>query len=52
VGAQMVARKEVLTEKGGVYAPEACLKPEVFLPAVKAKGIDAYKDLAMTEPVI
>ena len=52
VGAQMLARKEIVTEKGGVYAPEACLKPEVFLPAVKAKGIEAYEDVAMTKPFL
>jgi saccharopine dehydrogenase-like NADP-dependent oxidoreductase len=52
VGAQMLARREIVTEEGGVYAPEACLKPEVFLPAMKAKGVEAYEDLAMTKPVL
>ena len=52
VGVQMLARKEIVTEEGGVYPPEACLKPEPFLLAMKAKGVDAYEDLAMTRPVI
>jgi len=40
---QMLARKEILTEEGGVYAPEACLKPDIFLPAMKAKGVEPSK---------
>jgi hypothetical protein len=50
-GTQMLARKELTVKKGGVYAPEACLDPEVFLPVIRAKGIEAYEDLAMTRPL-
>jgi lysine 6-dehydrogenase len=52
VGVQMLARREVLSEEGGVYAPEACLKPEPFLAAMKAKGVEAFEDLAMTKPFL
>jgi len=52
VGVQMLARKEVLTQEGGVYAPEACLKPDVFLSTMKEKGVEAYEDLAMTKPFL
>jgi lysine 6-dehydrogenase len=52
VGAQMLVRKEILTEEGGVYAPEACLKPDIFLPAMKAKGVEAFEDVAMTKPFL
>ena len=52
VGVQMLARKEIVTEEGGVYPPEACLKPEPFLLAMKDKGVHAFEDLAMTRPVI
>lgn len=52
VGVQMLARREITTEEGGVYAPEGCLKPEPFLLAMKAKGVDAYEDLAMTRPLL
>jgi hypothetical protein len=48
----MLARREVLSEEGGVYAPEACLKPEPFLAAMKAKGVGAFEDLAMTKPFL
>lgn len=52
VGAQMLARREILPEEGGAYAPEACLKPEHFLSAMKAKGVHAYEDVAMTKPFV
>ena len=52
VGAQMLARREIVTGEGGVYPPEACLKPEAFLMAMKAKGLQAYEDLAMTRPFL
>jgi len=52
VGAQMLARREIVTEQGGAYAPEGCLKAEAFLLAMKAKGVQAYEDLAMTTPVL
>jgi hypothetical protein len=47
----MLARKELLTDRGGVYAPEACLDPGRFIAAMGAKGIKAYEDLAMTRPI-
>jgi saccharopine dehydrogenase-like NADP-dependent oxidoreductase len=50
VGAQMLARGEVIAKGGGVYAPEACLKPEAFLSAMTEKGVHAYEDVAMTKP--
>jgi hypothetical protein len=45
----MLARKELTVKKGGVYAPEACLDPVAFLPMIRAKGIEAYEDLALTK---
>jgi saccharopine dehydrogenase-like NADP-dependent oxidoreductase len=51
VGAQMLARREILTRGGGVYAPEACLEPELFLAGLRARGIEAFEDLAMTRPI-
>ena len=47
----MLTRRELLTEKGGVYAPEACLDPQKFIAYFSAKGIKAYEDLAMTRPI-
>ncbi len=52
IGTLMLARKEILAEEGGVYAPEGCLEPQKFLTYMKAKGITAYYDLEMTRPVI
>ena len=51
VGTLMLARGELRTEEGGVYAPEACLDPGKFIGYMSAKGIKAYEDLAMTRPI-
>jgi lysine 6-dehydrogenase len=51
IGTRMLARKELTTDQGGVYAPEACLDPGRFIAAMGAKGIRAYEDLAMTRPI-
>jgi len=48
VGTLMLARGELLTEEGGVYAPEACLDPQKFMAYLSDKGIKAYQDVAMT----
>jgi hypothetical protein len=50
-GTLMLARKQLLTEEGGVYAPEACLQPQVFVEFMKAKGLKAFRDIEMTEPL-
>jgi len=51
IGALMLARGELLTEEGGVYAPEACLDPREFITRLGAKGVKAYEDLAMTRQI-
>ena len=51
IGTLMLARGELLTEEGGVYAPEACLHPQTFIARLTAMGIQAYQDLAMTRPM-
>jgi lysine 6-dehydrogenase len=51
VGTLMLARKELLVEGGGVYAPEACLDPQTFISRFSQWGINAYADLAMTQPL-
>ena len=51
VGALVLARGELLTEEGGVYAPEACLDPREFITRLGAKGVKAYEDLAMTRQI-
>lgn len=52
IGALMLARGELLTEQGGVYAPEACLDPQIFIGRLGSKGVRAYADLAMSEPIV
>ena len=52
VGTLMLARKEILTEEGGVYAPEACMEPIKFFTYLKERGITSYFDLEMTRPVV
>jgi saccharopine dehydrogenase-like NADP-dependent oxidoreductase len=51
IGTLMLARGELLTEEGGVYAPEGCLDPQKAITYMSAKGITAYADLAMTQPI-
>lgn len=51
IGAIMLGAKEILTEEGGVYAPEACFDPVKFITRLKAKGIQAFEDLDMTRPI-
>lgn len=50
LGTLMLGRGELLTDGGGVYAPEACFDPRTFMARMSAKGIQAYADLAMTQP--
>ena len=52
IGTLMLARKEILTEAGGVFGPEACLEPTRFLTYLKERGIESYFDLEMTRPVV
>lgn len=51
VGTQMLANRELTTTAPGVYAPEGCLIPETFIDRMRAKGLDAYEDVAMTVPL-
>ena len=50
-GTLMVARGELVSEGGGVFAPEACLAPQPFIRELAEAGIHAYFDLAMTRPI-
>jgi saccharopine dehydrogenase-like NADP-dependent oxidoreductase len=50
-GTLMLARKELTTRAGGVYAPEACLDPPAFIARLRAKGILGYADIEMREPI-
>jgi lysine 6-dehydrogenase len=50
-GTQMLARKDLTVEEAGAYAPEACFEPETFMAAMRAQGIEAYEDLAMSKPL-
>jgi len=51
IGTLMLANQELLTEEGGVYAPEACIEPKKFIAYMKARGVEAYEDLAMTRSI-
>ena len=51
VGAQMLARRELTTSEPGVYAPEGCIEPVAFIQQLRAKGVPAFEDLAMTRPL-
>ena len=51
VGAQMLGHRELVTTKPGVYAPEGCLVPEMFIARLREKGVEAFEDVAMTRPI-
>lgn len=51
IGAIMLAKKQILTEEGGVYSPEACIVPDKFIEQLKLKGIAAYEDLEMSKQI-
>jgi len=52
IGAKMLAKKQILTEEGGVYAPEGAIEPKTFLDQIQTGEIQAYEDIAMTKPII
>ena len=51
VGALMLGRGQLLTAAGGVYAPEGCIDPAVFIRIMRDKGLLAYEDLSMERPL-
>ncbi len=52
VGTLMLGRQQLIIDKGGVYAPEACYDPILFLKEIKPKGLLAYLDIDMKEPIV
>jgi saccharopine dehydrogenase-like NADP-dependent oxidoreductase len=52
VGTLMLARGDLLTRGGGVYAPEGCLDPQKFISVLGEKGVKAYADLEMTRQIV
>ena len=51
VGTLMLGRGELVSETGGVYAPEGCLEPTAFMEGMKARGMNAYRDLELTQAI-
>jgi saccharopine dehydrogenase (NAD+, L-lysine-forming) len=51
VGTAMLARGELTTTEGGVYAPEGCLDPDAFIRQLAQKGVEAFYDVEMRESV-
>src|SRR5690606_17067393 len=39
IGAQMLGRRQLTVEGGGVFAPEGCLQTEPFIVGLQEKGI-------------
>ena len=52
VGALMVARGQLRSDAPGVLSPEDCLDPDLFIQQMATKGVIAYRDLAMTQPLV
>lgn len=51
VGVQMLARRELVTTAGGVYAPEGIIEPDRFVERLAAKGVGAFSDLEMKHSI-
>ncbi|MBI2890006.1 MAG: saccharopine dehydrogenase NADP-binding domain-containing protein [Nitrospirae bacterium] len=51
IGTLMLGRGETTNKRGGVFAPEGCLDPRPFIHRFRAKGLQAFEDLAMTKPL-
>jgi hypothetical protein len=52
IGAQMVARREITTTTGGVFAPEGCMRTDRALAEFARRGIQFFEDLEMTQPLL
>ena len=50
-GAYLLGKGQLRTQQGGVYAPEGCLDADAFFQYLHDCGVDAFKDIAMTQPV-
>ena len=52
VGAWMLGGRTHLSDATpGVHGPEECLDPRVFFAEMRARGLGAYRDLALTTPL-
>ena len=51
IGALILGKNQKITTEGGVYAPEACLDPEIFLTYLKDRGVEGFEDIEMTKPL-
>ena len=51
IGAQMVARRQLNSTDGGVYATEGCLRHDLAIDEFARRGLHLYEDFAMTRPV-
>jgi saccharopine dehydrogenase-like NADP-dependent oxidoreductase len=50
-GALLVGRRQLTVTKPGVYAPESCVDPGVFIETMRAKGVAGFFDAGMTIPL-
>lgn len=46
ITAQMLVKGELTIRKGGIYAPEACIKPKRFLEELAKRGIKIFEDFS------
>lgn len=51
VGTRMLAESQLITAAPGVYAPEGLLDPDVFIKMMAERGMTAYHDIGMTQPL-
>lgn len=52
VGALQLAQGPLAVSAAGVYAPEGGLAVAPFLDAMRQRGMAAYRDIALTEPIV
>jgi saccharopine dehydrogenase-like NADP-dependent oxidoreductase len=51
IGTLMLLRRDGLLTEHGVFAPEACLDPKIFMKGLADRGVQAFEDLAMSKPL-
>jgi lysine 6-dehydrogenase len=51
VGTLMLGRRQLSVQPGGVYAPEGCVDPAIFIRAMRDRGLMAYEDIEQKRPL-
>jgi hypothetical protein len=52
IGARMLGARRGVTRTGGVFPPEACFDPTLFMRELDAKGLRGFRDLELRKPFL